>query len=97
MDESLNNTLLIEERLKLIEQSLEEVSARNHRVELEKAWETSPTRIIAIVLVTYFLMCLVFYLIGIANWGSNAVIPTLGYFLSTQSLPILKSWWIRKL
>ena len=83
-------------RLDRIERELEAISLRNRRVELEKRWERSRTRIAAIVLLTYALMCLVFWVLGVADYPKSAVIPTFGYYLSTRSLPILKSLWIRR-
>ena len=39
----------------------------------------------------------VFYLIGVAHFAANALIPTLGYLLSTLSLPFFKRLWIQKI
>ena len=93
--ENLENDI-VNQRFSNIEKLLEEVMLRNKRVEVEKAWETSRTRIIAIVAVTYLLMCLIFFVIGVENFMLNAVIPTIGYYLSTQSLPAIKKRWIEK-
>ena len=79
-----------------IEAKLDSIIERNRKVELEKGWETSTTRKFAIVILTYLLMCLVFYMIGVSGFMLNAIVPTIGYYLSTQSLPILKSWWIKQ-
>jgi len=45
---------------------------------------------------TYIIASAVMYAIGIANYLLSALIPTIGYFLSTQSLPVIKRWWIKK-
>lgn len=79
-----------------LEQELRELKERNARVELDKAWEKSATRIGTIMAVTYVLAAIVFTLIGADRVLRNAVIPTLGYFLSTQSLPAVKKWWLAK-
>jgi hypothetical protein len=34
--------------------------------------------------------------IGVKDFFLNALIPTIGYYLSTQSFPFLKRWWISK-
>lgn len=78
-----------------LENEIKAIVERNKRVELEKAWETSKTRKLSIVILTYFLMCLTFYNIGVEKYFVNAVIPTLGYFLSTLSLPVLKDCWMK--
>ena len=82
------------ERVARLEEAAAAIRSRNRRVELEKAWEQSRTRTVAIVALTYAVMCLIFYSLGTESVFSNAVIPTMGYFLSTQSLPILKRRWI---
>jgi purine-cytosine permease-like protein len=86
----------IPSRLSEIEARLSEIESRNSRVEIDKAWETSKTRIIFIVVLTYLLTSLVFYLIGVNDYYLNALIPTIGYWLSTQSVSLLKKYWVRK-
>lgn len=81
--------MTIEERLAIIEK-------RNNRVEAEKAWEVSAFRIISVMLITYVIAYGAFMVIGNDNPFRNAFIPVIGYFLSTQSLPILKKWWMEK-
>lgn len=73
---------------------LAKIEVRNHRVEADKAWETSLTRVVFILSTTYLLTGLVFHLIQAPNPFRNAIIPTLGYFLSTLSLPFVKAWWL---
>jgi hypothetical protein len=85
------------ERIILIEKQLEAIAERNQRVEIEKAWETSTTRVLSVVVLTYALMSLTFSIIGVREYFINAIIPTLGYFLSTQSLPIIKRRWLQRL
>ncbi len=79
----------IESRLALIEE-------RNKRVELEKAWEISLTRTISILIITYVLATVVMYIIDVPKPYINSIIPTLGYFLSVQSLPMIKRAWMRR-
>ena len=83
-------------RLEKIENDIANIQKRNRRVELEKAWETSLTRKISILVITYILVVLVMYALHITRPFTNAIIPTIGYFLSTQSLPFIKKWWIKK-
>jgi hypothetical protein len=86
----------MEERINKIEQELSGIKERNARVEAEKAWETSSFRKATIAVVTYILASLVLYFIGIQNFYLSALIPTIGYILSTLSLPFVKRWWIGK-
>jgi hypothetical protein len=71
------------------------IKERNRRVEADKAWERSGFRIFSITAITYIIASFVMYAIGIANYLLSALIPTIGYFLSTQSLPVIKRWWIK--
>ena len=84
----------MENQIKNIERQIQEIKERNRKVEADKAWETSWFRTMSIVLITYAIAAVVFWLIGAKNIFRNALIPTIGYFLSAQSLPAIKKWWI---
>lgn len=86
----------MDERLTKIENELARLKERNARVEAGKAWEVSPFRRTTIAVITYVLASLVLHFIGVQNFYLSALIPTLGYVLSTLSLPIIKKWWIGK-
>ncbi len=88
-------TLAMDERVKKIEEQLTIIRERNIRVESDKAWETSAFRKISIAAITYVIASAVLYVIGVSNFYLSAIIPTLGYLLSTLSLPVIKKWWIR--
>ncbi len=77
-----------------IKKEIDLIKERNKRVEADKAWETSLTRILSIVAVTYVFTAIVFYFIGVKDFLLNALIPTLGFYLSVQSLPLIKKYWI---
>lgn len=77
-------------------QEISEIKERNKKVETDKAWETSITRKVLIALLTYIVM--VFLLSAIQNISPyiNALVPTLGYLLSTLTVPVVKKYWIKK-
>lgn len=77
----------------VIKARISEIENRNARVELEKAWELSLTRKFSILLLTFLSTALLFLCLE-APWY-NAIIPTLGFYLSTLSLPIIKKWWTK--
>lgn len=83
-------------RLTALEDELAAIKKRNKRVESDKAWETSLTRMAFLLVLTYLMTALVFWLIAAPSPLLNALIPTLGYFLSAQSLPIVKRWWLAR-
>ena len=80
-------------RIHDLESEISIIKERNARVEGDKEWETSRTRILFIVVVTYLTTSVVFYLIEVQNFLLSALIPTIGYYLSTLSLPVLKRRW----
>lgn len=90
----MNTKESLADRIHELEVAVQDIQFRNSRVEGDKAWETSLTRTGFISVITYICTSIVFYLIGVEDYLLNALIPTVGYFLSTQSLPILKSWWL---
>ena len=82
------------DELQRLAQEVEALKERNRRVEAEKAWETSYTRTFSIAFVTYVVATLVLYSIGVENFFLGALVPAIGYILSTQSLPAVRRWWI---
>ncbi|MES2006970.1 MAG: hypothetical protein V4436_02565 [Patescibacteria group bacterium] len=79
-----------------IEERVEKIEGRNIRVQAEKAWETSVVRIGSIMAITYVIACGTLFVIGNESPFRNALIPVIGYFLSTQSLPFIKKYWIAR-
>lgn len=69
---------------------------RNARVELNKAWETSGTRKLAIVVVTYFIVLAFLLIIKNDKPFINAIVPSLGFFLSTLAVGRLREHWVRR-
>lgn len=72
------------------------IKERNARVEADKAWETSGVRIFSISAITYVVASFLLYAIGVKTFFLSALVPTAGYYLSTQSLPFIKRWWIAR-
>lgn len=86
----------MEEKIKKLQEEIETIKERNLRVEADKAWETGSFRIFSITIITYIVAALVLYFIGAKNFLLNALVPTAGFFLSIQSLPAVKKWWMKK-
>jgi hypothetical protein len=83
--------------LEELDRRITAIEQRNRRVEADKAWETSIYRKISLILLTYFVMCVVFWSLGSQPYWKNAIVPTLGFYLSTLSLSMIKSWYQRKI
>lgn len=79
-----------------IEQEIADLKARNKRVEADKAWETSWTRKGVIAGLTYAVVALFFFVADLPNPFVNAIVPSIGFVLSTLTVPLFKKWWIRK-
>lgn len=78
--------LNLEERVSKIEQ-------RNNIVEKDKAWETSYFRKLLIILFTYLSIALYLkFIVKIDPW-INAIVPAIGFLLSTLSLSYFKKIW----
>lgn len=84
------------QELDLLKQEIAALNQRNAKVELDKKWETSVTRRVLLILFTYFAVALYFFAIGIQNPWINAVVPSMGFLLSTLSLPLFRKIWEKK-
>lgn len=82
-------------KIQLLEEEIQKIRERNAEKDEHKAWETSLFRKFLIAGLTYFLMVLLMGSIGVENPEVNAIVPTLGFLLSTISLSVFKSLWKR--
>ena len=82
--------------MKDLEQRIEAIERRNKKVELDKAWETSWTRRLSIAALTYGVI--VIYLVFIDNDKPyiNALVPVVGFILSTFAMSWVKKIWQKK-
>ena len=74
---------------------IENIQKRNKRVEIDKAWETSWTRKGVISIFTYIVIVSFFYVAGLPKPFINAIVPAIAFVLSTLTMPVIKSLWIR--
>ena len=77
------------------QQEINSIKERNNKVEIDKAWEVSLTRKIIIAVLTYFVIVLFFYTANLPKPWINSIVPTIGFLLSTLSLPLFKKMWIK--
>lgn len=82
--------------LEELQKEIDEIKIRNNRVEADKAWEMSWTRKLLILFLTYVVIVIFFFAANLDNAFMNAIIPTIGFFLSTLTMPFFKNWWIKK-
>jgi len=78
-----------------IKKDIKEIKERNARVEKDKAWETSWFRKVLITILTYIVAVLFFFFAELSKPFVNAIVPTLGFVLSTASIPFFKKLWLK--
>ncbi len=79
-----------------LEQRISAIEERNARVERDKAWETSWPRKVLIAVFTYFSVALYLAAIDINHAWLNAIVPTVGFTISTLTLPLFKRIWLKR-
>ncbi|MBR2767212.1 hypothetical protein IKD67_03995 [Candidatus Saccharibacteria bacterium] len=85
----------LEERIAKLESEIKQIKARNHKVEGDKAWETSWLRRILIIIFTYIFAVLWLTLADTANPFLGAIVPCAGFLLSTLTIYSVKSIYIK--
>jgi len=80
------------------EKEINDIKERNRKVELNKAWETSWTRRICIMVLTYIVVILYSLAISkINNVFLSSLVPVIGFTLSTLSLNMIRKVWEKRL
>ena len=80
------------------EKEINDIKERNRKVELNKAWETSCTRRICIMVLTYIVVILYSLAISkINNVFLSSLVPVIGFTLSTLSLNMIRKVWEKRL
>lgn len=83
------------ESIEKLEQEIARINARNKGVEADKAWETSIFRRALIASFTYLSISIYMWAIHIDRPWLNAIVPTIGFTLSTLTLPYFKNIWLK--
>ena len=78
-------------------QEIQALIDRNKRVEAGKAWEVSWFRRILIAVFTYVAACIILTITTGDHMRAYlpALVPSVGYLLSTMSVGRVKMWWIK--
>ena len=80
-----------------LEKEIKKIQERNKKVELDKAWETSWTRRIGIMILTYIVVIIYSYVIKkFDNIFLSSLVPVIGFTLSTLSLKLVRKIWENK-
>lgn len=79
-----------------VEEEIKKIQERNQRVEKDKAWETSWTRRICIMVLTYIVVICYSYIIRkYDEIFLSSLVPVIGFTLSTLSLKLVRKIWER--
>lgn len=76
-----------------LEDRVSRIEKRNALVELDKAWETSWTRRLLIILFTYGAIGTFLGIINFDDPWLSAIVPAIAFTLSTFTMPIFKKMW----
>ena len=80
---------------KIPKEEIDKIKSRNCKVEIDKAWEVSYTRRVALMLFTYLSVGFYLAAIKVQNPWLNAIVPSIAFMLSTLTLPFFKKIWIK--
>ena len=81
-----------------LEERIKQIEERNKRVELDKRWETSWSRKICIMILTYIIVIIYSYLVrNYDNILFSSIVPVIGFILSTLSLKLIRKIWESKI
>lgn len=76
---------------------INKIKERNQRVERDKAWETSWTRKIAILFLTYIAIAIFFSFAKLPEPLINAIVPVIAFAVSTLTLSFFKRLWLKSI
>lgn len=79
-----------------LEERVANIEERNKNVEMDKAWEISFTRRAIIAVFTYIVIGIFLTVIQIPKPWISALVPVIGFVLSTITMPFFKKWWINR-
>ena len=83
------------DKIEQIEQEINNLKERNKKVELDKKGEGSFARRALLVLFTYLAIGLYLNAINVSRPWLNAIVPAVGFLLSTLTMPFFKNIWMK--
>lgn len=93
-DLSKRLSLLVTE-FNILKEEVNGINKRNAEKDVNKEFEASWTRVIVIMLITYLALWAYMSFLKVKDPYLNAVVPTVGFNLSTWSLVPIKYYWMR--
>jgi hypothetical protein len=84
------------EQIEKLEADIALIKLRNEKVDADKAWETSATRVTLICLITYSVASVLLLLLGNDRPWFSAFVPVAGFYLSSRTIAFAKTRWLSK-
>lgn len=78
-----------------LRKEIDRIKARNRKVEADKAWESSWTRKLLILILTYIVIVTFFFVAELPDPFANAIVPSGAFLISTLTIPIFKKYWLK--
>lgn len=78
-----------------LQRQINDIRSRNARVDADKAWEVSRSRKIMIAFLTYIVIVIFFHSAQLPQPMVNAIVPTIGFLLSTITGNLIKKRWMK--
>ena len=85
----------MEDEISKLRTEIEQIKFRNKNVETDKAWETSLFRRFLLIIFTYLSVGLYLNAINVDRPWINAIVPAIGFLLSTLTLTFFKKLWLK--
>ncbi len=79
-----------------LEERVSRIEERNRAVGADKAWETSWSRKLVIVVCTYIAVGIFLSVINVQRPWLSAIVPAIAFTLSTLTMPFFKKAWLRR-
>ena len=95
LSKQINFNLKYMNELEKLAKKIKAIEKRNSIVETNKDWETSLTRRLVIALLTYLVVVLFFKTMHLPKPLINAIVPTMGFLLSTLSVSLVRNIWLK--
>ncbi len=80
-----------------LKREIEKIKERNTRVEEDKAWETSWTRKVFIIVSTYIVVVIFMMIMQEDKPFLKALVPVVGYIVSSVSYDAVRAWWLKRI
>lgn len=94
MESERDGLLTLTKSVAAIQDEVDHINRRNIEKDRGKEFETSYTRVIFLMTITYSTLFGYMSIIKTNNPALDAIVPTVGFNISTWSLPYIKEWWV---